>query len=86
MSRADECSVYDASGQGVALPLALRRAAGASAPEPSLAIVSCQTCGIRYFARPQGSPLAENGHCRACATKAAASTVVVDLRRRRRRS
>lgn len=79
-------TVYDASGPGVALPLALRRASGAGAPEPSLEIATCQTCGVRYFARPQGSPLAEDGHCRTCAQQAAAPSVVVELRRRRRRS
>lgn len=76
---------YDCSGPGLALPLALRRAAGAPELAGTPEVASCESCGVRYFTRPAGSPLAENGHCRACAvgTKPAA---VLPMRPRRRRS
>lgn len=84
MRRALEPEVYDCSGAGVALPLAIRRAAGKEAGDTLASdVVRCSTCGVRYFARPTGSHLPEDGRCRSCASgKTAATAPVVPLRRR----
>ena len=51
------------------LPLYLRHSAGLPPPEPPR-VVACSACGVRYFERPAGSHLPEDGRCRACVTGA----------------
>lgn len=78
--------VYDLTGLGCSLPLALSRKEE-KREDPQPAVTSCSECGVRYFARPKGSPLAENGMCRACCTSSSANTAAVtkfDRRRSRR--
>lgn len=84
MSRRRGDEVFDCSGSGVELPLALRKAAGiVTRRDPQeTGATTCAFCGVRYFLRPEGSPLAENGRCRNCATKRE-EAAVVPIRRRR---
>lgn len=68
--KASDGVVYDLTGLGRPLPLALARKAAPSDGPPVPSVLSCARCGIRYFTRPPGSALAEDGHCRECATGA----------------
>lgn len=60
--------VYDLSGEGVSLPLALRQAADIQIAANVIAI--CSKCSIKYFVRPTQSAVPENGECYRCATGA----------------
>jgi len=78
--------VFDCTGPGVTLPLALRQAAGTptTAGPQETGYVTCGECGVRYAARPAGSFLPEDGRCRACATRQKPKADVLPLRRGRR--
>lgn len=58
-------AVYDLTGLGRPLPLALARKAENRSPAAP-PVTTCSKCGVRYFTRPVGSQLAEDGLCREC--------------------
>lgn len=79
-------TVYDLSGTGISLPLALREATGIQVLANQVA--KCK-CGVNYFIRPTGSEVPENGECRQCAqgvapVQASAPARVVTMRKRGR--
>lgn len=63
--------LFDLTGLGCPLPLALARKAARPPEDPAIEppspVTSCADCGVRYLPRPTGSALPENGRCRACA-------------------
>lgn len=63
----------------------LARASGRQAPASTPGVTICERCETRYFTRPEGSALPENGCCRACATEEKSAAVVQISRPRRSR-
>lgn len=75
-------SLRDAAGAdwttaaGFPLLRILAAASGRQAPASAPGVTVCERCETRYFTRPTGSALAENGRCRACNAAPAPAAVV----------